>query len=1048
MGEHFNKLLSNTSVQEKVNIPKNSDETNESQSGVPPISEGTEASNMTIVSTEASIPNISEHTENTADDASSILNNLRAKKPNKPIIAQININFLEKKFEPLLSLVKDTVDILMISETKLDDTFPYDQFNIEGFSQQFRLDRNCHGGGVIIYVRDHLPCKEIKSYSLPGNVEGIFIDVTIGNTKWLLVGGYNPKKACISDFLNHISKGIDKNLSSHENFLIMGDFNCPVSEKEMKDFCEFYDLENLIKKPTCYKNPKNPSSIDVMLTNKKGNFQNSITIETGLSDWHKMTVTILKTYCRKQDPIIVSYRDYSKFSEEIFRDDLLRQLDVLDIDTMTIDQFNVMFKATINWHAPMKKKTIRGNNAPFMNKTLSKAFMHRSKLKNSYYKNPTDENWALYTKQRNFCVGLLKREKRAYYNNLDLKVFEDSRKFWQNVKPLFSDKQNVRNRNIIIIEDDKVISNKLELAEKFNNFFIDAVENLEIELFASDVEADNTIKAGSVIDSIIKKYKSHPSILKIKENVKIENKFEFLEMTSEEMEKEIKKLDPKKASMKDDIPAKPLIANNDIVGKYLSVIYNNSKNAEKYPSSLKVADVTPIPKTKEKTLLNQYRPISLIPIISKLFERNMFDQTSVYIDKFLSPYLFGYRKGHSTEHCLISMVETWKKALDSKGAAGGILTDLSKAFDCLSHDLLIAKLEAYGFGHSALTFLYDYMENRKQRTKVDGSYSSWGNLKKGVQQGSILGPLLFNIFINDIFYFVNKSKLANFADDTTVYATEDNILKVLELLKDESTVVLEWFKVNEMKSNNDKLHLIVNNTNKNYSSTGCIYMQNQFIESEDTVKLLGITIDSKLNFNEHVTNLIKKGNQKFHALARISQYLCEDKLRLIMRTFIESQFNYCPLIWMFHSRNINNKINKLHERVLRLVYKDDMSTFQELLEKDGSVTIHHRNLRRLAIEMFKVKNHLSPLPILELFKERPHTYNLRNERCWEMPRVETVNFGIESARYRGIKTWELLPKDIQQSESLPIFKERIKQWKPQGCTCRLCKDFVFNLGYL
>ena len=128
------------------------------------------------------------------------------------------------------------------------------------------------GGGIIIYARDHLPCKEVKLYSLPGNVEGIFIDITLGKNKWLLVVGYNPHRKSISHCLNHIIKGIGKNLSSHKNFLVMGDFNCPVSEKEMKDFCELYDLENLIKKPTCYKNPRNPSSIDVMLTNRKGSF--------------------------------------------------------------------------------------------------------------------------------------------------------------------------------------------------------------------------------------------------------------------------------------------------------------------------------------------------------------------------------------------------------------------------------------------------------------------------------------------------------------------------------------------------------------------------------------------------------------------------------------------------------------------------------------------------------------------------------------------------------------------------------------------------------
>ena len=134
-----------------------------------------------------------------------------------------------------------------------------------------------------------------------------------------------------------------------------------------------------------------------------------------------------------------------------------------------------------------------------------------------------------------------------------------------------------------------------------------------------------------------------------------------------------------------------------------------------------------------------------------------------------------------------------------------------------------------------------------------------------------------------------------------------------------------------------------------------IYTGSEFIGSEETVELLGVKIDNKLNFNEYVRNLIKKGNQKLCALARISRFLCEDKLKLIMRTFIESQFNYCPLVWMFHSRILNVKINKLHERALRLVYKEGTLTFQQLLQKDNSVTIHERNNQKSAVEMYKVK---------------------------------------------------------------------------------------------
>ena len=233
------------------------------------------------------------------------------------------------------------------------------------------------------------------------------------------------------------------------------------------------------------------------------------------------------------------------------------------------------------------------------------------------------------------------------------------------------------------------------------------------------------------------------------------------------------------------------------------------------------------------------------------------------------------------------MIEVWKKALDYQNCAGAVLTDLSKAFDCLNHDLLIAKLDAYGFEKNSLNFIYDYLKERKQRTKVNNSYSSWKDIQYGVPQGSILGPLLFNIFINDIFFFIKKTKIANYADDNTTYTSEENIEFLLKTLQEDTLIVLKWFNVNEMKSNDDKCHLIVAKQD-NIS----INLGKEYIEAEDSVELLGIKLDKNINFNEHVSGLIRKGNQKLHALARISKYLDRDKLKIIMKTFIQSQFNY------------------------------------------------------------------------------------------------------------------------------------------------------------
>ena len=190
----------------------------------------------------------------------------------------------------------------------------------------------------------------------------------------------------------------------------------------------------------------------------------------------------------------------------------------------------------------------------------------------------------------------------------------------------------------------------------------------------------------------------------------------------------------------------------------------------------------------------------------------------------------------------------------------------------------------------------------------------------------------------------------------------------------------------------------------------------------------------------------KRLSHKLHALARIAKYMDSQKLRIIMKAFIESQFNYCPLIWT--PLKSAHSLNRLHERALRIVYKNSHLTFEELLLQDKSFSIHHRNLQRLATEMFKIKNNIAPTLMQELFPTNENKYNLRNERPWQTFNVRTVGFGTETLLFRGKKTWQLLPEQIRNSNSLPEFKNKIKSWIPVGCTCRLCKTYVSNLGFI
>ena len=224
---------------------------------------------------------------------------------------------------------------------------------------------------------------------------------------------------------------------------------------------------------------------------------------------------------------------------------------------------------------------------------------------------------------------------------------------------------------------------------------------------------------------------------------------------------------------------------------------------------------------------------------------------------------------------------------------GALLTDLSKAFDCFDHELLIAKLNAYGFSLTALKLVHNYLSNRKQRTKINSTYSSLLEIIFGVPQGSILGPLLFNIFLIDLFFIIEDTDIASYANDKKPYFIADNVYGVIKSLEEASEILFKWFNDNVMKINADKCHLSVsvNNTVK-------IKIGNFDITNNRSEKLLGVKFDHKLSFDGHISELCKKASRKIYTLSRVALYMNISKRGILMNAFFKSQFSYCPLVWM------------------------------------------------------------------------------------------------------------------------------------------------------
>ena len=213
-------------------------------------------------------------------------------------------------------------------------------------------------------------------------------------------------------------------------------------------------------------------------------------------------------------------------------------------------------------------------------------------------------------------------------------------------------------------------------------------------------------------------------------------------------------------------------------------------------------------------------------------------------------------------------------------------------------------------------------------------------------------------------------------------------------------------------------------------------------------KLLGIHIDNKLTFEPHVRSLCKRDGQKLNDFARIAFSLKFDQTKLLLNAFITSQFSYASVASMFHNQKLNNHISRIHERVLRIVYRDHNSTFEELLAKDGSFEIHDPNLQRLLIEIFKFKVKLVPEIMNEVFDVTESQYSLRNKLRFKSRSIRTVRYGIETVAFFGSRIWSYMPSELKESTSLNKFKSKIKTWKPENCPCKLCKINLQRIVYL
>lgn len=951
-------------------------------------------------------------------------------------VGHININSVRHKFDPLHEALSNGIlDILFIQETKLDCTFPKKQFDVPGF-KSYRQDYTATMGGIMMFIREDLPHRrrdDLESNDdSNGRIEMLVLEVTIKSETWLFTSIYNQPNFRVSDFCVSIETHINKCKNVCPNLVIVGDINIDFLKRNViNDILDVHGMKNIVTNPTCYKG-KNPSCIDVVMSNVYKRLQGVFCYDTGLSDFHRMVLFATKIHVPCRKPKKLMYRSYKNFNEIMYYKDLLSApfhvgeiFDSIDDSYWFCEQ---LWTGIMNEHAPLKRKTVRHAQVPYMNGELRKAINYKNMLRRKFERNKSSVNWQHYRKHRNYVVRLRKISKSRYLKE-KCTVSKDKNLFWNVVKPLISDKCKGGQENIILSTNDTIINEPLSVCNEFNEFYNGVAADIgQNPSDIADLKNDDDFDV--YLNEVLRQYSDHPSMSIIRDNTSYVNTFCFAKVSVDEIRRRLANLNSRKSPGYDGIPVKLVKLGADVLCYPVQQLVNKCIELSLFPTALKRAEITPIFKKGDNLKKENYRPVSVLPCVSKIFEGVIIDQLTQYFESHLSPHVSGFRKHHDCQSVLLRFVERIKSHLDKNEIAGAVLTDLSKAFDCLPHGLLICKMFHYGIDRFSCKLIASYFKDRHHRVKLGSVRSDWLPLIKGAPQGSILGPFTYNVHCNDLIIFLSLlCDIFNYADDNTVSCYGKNLSDVKLELENVTAEMLNWFKINEMKVNNEKFQLILFSKKGKTRDEFIMMEDDRVIEDQPVVKLLGVHCDNVLTFDRQIDEMCRKAGNKLNVLGRLSKSLDAESKLILFHSFILSHFEYCATVWHFCSREKMRKIEKIQKQALRHVFNDYTSSYADLLKRADRTLMYVQRLRSILKLVYKCLNKEGPAYLHDMFTLNEGSNSRKGSQLIQ-PKFSTIKYGFNSVRYQGSRWWNLLDNNFKVNTNF-------KKWEPQ-CTCTTC----------
>ena len=900
-------------------------------------------------------------------------------------------------------------DLMSFTESWLNSSVSDDNITIPSYTS-FRNDRvDRIGGGVIVYVKENVNCIQRPDLHV-GDLECIWLEIKFKNKSYLYGTFYIPPNSN-QQIWDNFYHSIDLAFATNKDLILIGDFNINQNIRNPHDKIRTllvqYDLHQLIKENT-YFTENSSSLLDLIIVSNPSSIISS-DVGPPLLDqkrFHLPVIGIINHRKKNISPVkrkvyIYDRGDYESFRQrlsDVNWDSLFVENNVDETSTnITECILNIADKVIPNRIVQIKK-----TDQPWITKEIKKLIRNKNRIHKKAKRIDSPYYWEKFRKIRNRCNTAVNNAKTDYYKKLSNQIITEkanSQNWYKLIKRLFGNQQ--KNKTISLLKvNDEIIDDDREMANIFNTFFSEQ----------SNIDDSNV---------------TLPDFEPVNEPV-----IEHLFFHENEVEDILSILDISKAIGPDSINPRLLKEGCRILKSPLCRLFNMSIELGRFPNGWKLANVTPVFKKESPSNVSNYRPISLISVLGKVMERCVYKHIYNFLSQnnVLTNNQSGFSPGDSAVNQLLYMTNEFGRALDEGKEIRVVFCDISKAFDRVWHRGLIYKLKAIGIKGKLLNWIENYLSERKQRVVINNANSEWREIKAGVPQGSILGPLFFLIFINDIITDI-QSNIKLFADDTSLYLIVDDPINTATILNNDLDKIHEWSRKWLVTFNTKKTETMIISRKSNKPRHPDLIMNNSQLLPVDEHKHLGLILSKDGSWHKHIDMVVKKAFSRLNILRKFKFILNRQTLEQLYFTYVRPILEYADVIWDNSTLLLVHKIESVQIEAARIVTGGTkLTSIDSLYKETGWQRLtERREIHRLTY-LYKMVNNLTPPYLRNILPNRfqdIHNYSTRNSNALQPPFTRTSlysNYFLPSS----VRSWNKQPAEIQTLSTLPRFKNYFK----------------------